>query len=173
MLRRIMLAAFALSVVTVAPAAAHTDLTGTNPRDGQSLRKPPAEITLTFGEDLLDGGDKLVAKDADGTPVALGQPRVDGPVLSADWPKAAADGTYTVSYRAVASDGHPLQGKFSFTVTAPKPASPSASAPGQAPPTAEPAAAQTTATNPWLIAGPALLIVVLAAAGFFVWRSRE
>lgn len=162
MLRRI-LAVCALLVVMSAPAQAHTDLVSSAPRDGQTLKKAPQSVTLTFGEDLLPGGDKLVAKDDAGARIDL-EATTDGPRLSAPWPAQANAGTYKVAYRAVAADGHPLEGSITFTIAAPA-QSPS--------PAALPAETPASASNPWLIAGPALLVLVLGAGGYLVWRSRE
>ena len=168
-MRRILFVLFAYVLLAVSPAAAHTDLVSSDPTDGQTLKKPPSTISLTFGEDLLTGGNRLVAQDQDGVAVEIGAPQVAGTVLSATWPGSAAQGTYTVSYRTVAQDGHPLEGKVRFTIASPAATSPTAA-------TAASPAAQTVpdkAPNPALILGPLLLVVLLGGAGFFVWRSRE
>lgn len=171
-MRRILFALFACVLLAVSPAAAHTDLVSSEPSDGQTLRKPPRTISLTFGENLLSAGSRLVAQDADGAAVTIGSPQVDGAVLSAAWPSSAAQGAFTVSYRTVAADGHPLEGKVRFTIAAPAPAS--ATPATQVSPAAGTVPDQTSQTvNPALIWGPLLLVVLLAGAGVFVWRSRE
>lgn len=169
MFRRALLAAAAFAVFAVAPVAAHTDLESSTPANGATLQKVPEQVTLTFGEDLLAGGDRIVAKDDMGVQINLGPTQVKGPQLSATWPATADGGTYTVSYRAVAADGHPLEGRIRFTIVT-ESAAPVASPTPVAAQTTEP---EQSATNPWIIAGPVLLIAVLAAGGLFVWRSRE
>ncbi len=168
-MRRILFVLFAYALLAVSPAVAHTDLVSSDPGDGQTLKKAPGTISLTFGEELLSAGSRLVAQDEDGVAVEIGPPRVTGPKLSATWPGSAAKGTYTVSYRTVAQDGHPLEGKVRFTIASPAATSPT-------PATAASPAAQTVpdeASNPALILGPLVLVVLLGGAGFFVWRSRE
>lgn len=162
--RRWMLLVAAFFVVSIAvPAAAHTDLVSSDPQEGQTLTTSPDTIRLTFGEDLLTAGDRLVAEDADGASVDLGPSSVKGAVLSADWPTTAGAGQYTVSYRAVAEDGHPLEGRITFQIKD-KSASPS--------PVAAPTQTQPQSSSPVRILAPALLIAALLGAGFFVWRSR-
>ena len=76
--RRAAACAAAFTVLAVAPAAAHTELISSSPKDGAALSAPPDEVSLKFGEDLLAGGDKLVAEDAQGATVDLGPSTVDG-----------------------------------------------------------------------------------------------
>lgn len=168
--RWVLLVAVLLALTTAAPAAAHTELVSSDPADGQSLSEPPDELTLRFGEDLLPAGAELVAKDASGARVDLGQPEVDGATLSASWPAEAAGGDYTVAYRAVAGDGHPLEGTFGFRITEPEQpeAAPAVSAsPATAPQPADPDSGGTPN-----LAIPVLFVAALLAVGFFVWRSR-
>ena len=111
-----LLAMALLAVTAVTPAVAHTDLVSSDPADGQTLSAPPQKLTMRFGEDILDGGARVVAEDDRGAEVALGPVQVAGPDLIATWPQTAAAGKYTVAWRAVSDDGHPLEGTFAFTV---------------------------------------------------------
>ena len=163
----VLLAVALLAVAAATPAAAHTDLISSDPADGRTLSAPPEQVTLRFGEDILDGGAKVVAKDDRGARVDLGPPEVAGPKVSVAWPQTAAAGTYTVAWRAVSDDGHPLEGTFAFTVQA---ASPSADPDS---PAADPTPAadgqQGTGVN---LAVPGLFVIALLAIGLIVWRSR-
>lgn len=163
--RGLMLALTA-AVVFAAPASAHTDIVSSDPADGQTLKKAPAEVSLRFGEDLIDGGQKLVATDAAGDRLPL-DATISGPTISAPWPAEQSAGTYNVSYRVVAADGHPLEGKIRFTIKE----QPAATAqPVQPSPVADTAPESgSTGIN---VVAPLLLGAALAAAGFFVWRSR-
>ncbi len=162
----VLLVAVALALVPVLPAAAHTDLISTNPDAGSSLDSPPEQLLMRFAEDILDGGARVVARDESGADVALGTPRVDGAVLSAQWPATADSGRYTVAWRAVGDDGHPLEGQFAFQIrTAEQPAA------QPSPVAAEEVVADEPQQGVNLLL-PALLVVVVGAVGFFVWRSR-
>lgn len=149
-----------------APAHAHTDLESTSPTDGQTLKAAPRQVSLTFAESLLKGGQRLVAQNAAGDKIELSA-TVDGTSISAPWPQSEQSGRYKVSYRVVAEDGHPLEGAITFTVDAP-----AASASPVSAPSPEPTVQETStgsAMNLWL---PALLVIAALVAGFFIWRSR-
>ncbi len=173
----VLLVAALMALFTVAPAAAHTSLISTDPADGQTLKKPPATVSLRFAEPLLDAGARMVAKDSTGATIELGPAQVQGQTLTAPWPTAADSGTYTVAYRAVAGDGHPLEGRFSFSIESatrsPEPPAPAESAVPPAPDvSASPVSAatgQSTGINPlvWVLAAVALL-----GGGVLIWRSR-
>ncbi len=162
--RRAVVSAAAFTLIAAAPAAAHTELLSSDPAEGATLTAPPTQVALTFGEDLLTAGDKLVAQDAQGTKVDLGPSQVDGAVLSAPWPATAAAGQYRVSYRAVAEDGHPLEGTISFTIK------------GDAAPEVSPSPAAQQQSNDSSSAAkiwaPIALLAALLIAGGLFWRSR-
>ena len=173
----VLVVAALMALFTVAPAAAHTSLISTDPADGQTLKKPPATVSLRFAEPLLDAGARMVAKDTAGATIDLGSAQVQGQTLTAQWPATADSGTYTVAYRAVAGDGHPLEGRFSFSIESatrsPEPPAPAESAVTASPEvSASPVAAateQNSGINPlvWVLAALALL-----GGGIFIWRSR-
>jgi len=95
---RALLAVALLVTAAATPAAAHTDLVSTDPADGKVLSAPPERLTMRFGEDILDGGARVVAQDQSGGKVDLGPAQVNGPELTAAWPGNAAEGTYTVVF---------------------------------------------------------------------------
>jgi hypothetical protein len=170
LVRRAVLVAAAATVLAAAPAAAHTDLVSSSPKQGAELKAAPQRVTLTFGEDLLPAGDRLVARTAEGAQVDLGPSTVTGAELSAEWPQSAASGEYRVAYRAVASDGHPLEGTVSFTITATQASSQPSPAAAEAPAPAEPA--DQEGSNALRLWAPLALIAALLVAGVFMWRSR-
>lgn len=108
-----------LAVVAVlalaGPARAHDQLTDSSPADGQTLHEPPEELVLNFSGELSDLGTQLVAAGPGG-PVADGEPMVEGTRLTQRLRTGATAGDYTVTWRVVSSDGHPIAGEFSFTV---------------------------------------------------------
>lgn len=171
-LRRVwaLLAVVLFATAVASPAAAHTDLVSSSPANGATLDAAPDRITLKFAEAVLPSGAQIVAKSADGTKVALGPAEVSGAKVTAAWPSAAAEGAYKVSWRVAGGDGHPLDGTFGFTVKAADPTEPAS--PEPAPVTSASPVADTTEESGVNLLLPALFIAALAAAGFFVWRSR-
>ncbi len=98
------------------PAAAHAELVATNPANGAQLAEAPDEIEMTFTEsvDVLDDGFRLV--DSVGATVPTAEPVADGHTISWPMPADLPDGPYTVTWKLVSSDGHPVAGAFSFGV---------------------------------------------------------
>ncbi|MDR7280909.1 copper resistance CopC/CopD family protein [Catenuloplanes atrovinosus] len=114
-----LLGALAVLIGPVSPASAHAVVVDTVPARGSVVGSAPATVTITFSEAvrLVPGKVKVVAPD--GTPVTGGEPTLTGAVMSI--PIAPAErplGTYTVSYRVVSADSHPVGGGFSYSVGA-------------------------------------------------------
>jgi copper transport protein len=114
----------ALVLGTAVPASAHAALIHTDPADGSVVATAPQRVVLTFSEGVLLSDDSLRVLDPHGTNVAVGTPgHADGPDSgsTATVPLRAglADGTYTVAWRAVSQDSHPVTGAFTFSVGAP------------------------------------------------------
>lgn len=108
----------ATSLLGINPAAAHDELVFTNPADGATLTEAPASLELTYSGDIMDvdGANQVRVTNAAGESVTDGTPDIDGKVVTQDLATAAADDTYTVTWRVVSSDGHPIQGTFTYTV---------------------------------------------------------
>lgn len=108
----------AASLLGMNPATAHDELVSTNPTDGATLTEAPASLELTYSGDIMDvdGANQVRVTNAAGESVTDGDPEVDGTVVTQALATAAADDTYTVTWRVVSSDGHPIQGTFTYTV---------------------------------------------------------
>jgi len=109
-----------LATLTAGPAAAHDRLLSSDPADGAQLDTPPAAITLTFSTEPLGIEPQVVVSDSTGTVVAQGAPAIEGSTATFAIDPAVALGgdTYSVAWRVVSSDGHPIEGTFAFTVAA-------------------------------------------------------
>lgn len=108
-----------LTVLLVAPgglAQAHDELIASDPKDGATLEEAPDAITLTFSGPISDLGVQVVLEDASGEALTEGEPRVEGTEVQQDLADLDA-GAYTALWRVTSSDGHPISGDLSFTVT--------------------------------------------------------
>ncbi|WP_043502314.1 copper resistance CopC family protein [Georgenia sp. SUBG003] len=162
-----------LAVVLAPPAHAHDVLTGSQPVDGAQLDAAPAEIVLTFNNELLDTAQAVVVTDASGATVAEGEPTIAG--TDATFPLPALDaGAYTAAWSVVSSDGHRIDGELGFAVAgaAEEPTTEAGAAPSAPAPTASPdsvTAPDATATAPAEESAPATglpaWLVVLLAVG--------
>ncbi|APX32795.1 hypothetical protein BH708_08745 [Brachybacterium sp. P6-10-X1] len=111
-------AALTLGVLTLLPlpAHAHDTLIETDPSDGETLETSPEALTLTYSADILEVSPVVRIDDEDGDTLAEVTPTVDGPTVTAELEEPLAAGTYTVQWRVVSSDGHPIEGSFTFDV---------------------------------------------------------
>ena len=109
-------AALALATtIAFAPAAsAHDELTGTMPKNGATVTSAPSSLELTFAEKPLAVGNQISVKAPDGS-TSKATPKVDGSTVSAPF-AGHGDGAYTVTWRVVSSDGHPISGSYTFTL---------------------------------------------------------
>jgi methionine-rich copper-binding protein CopC len=124
-MKRILTAAATLSLSVAAiigvsgPALAHSELIETSPAAGATVDAGRIPITLIFGEELLTGDDSIahqvVITNEAGERVPALCASADGFELST---AAAIDqpGKYTVAWRTVSADGHPVDGTFEFKV---------------------------------------------------------
>ena len=99
-----------------APASAHTDLVGGSPEPGEVLQTPVTQVELTFASDLLEEGSQILVRDPKGLERA-GATAVSGASATVSVKPLQVAGRYTVAYRAVAVDGHPITGSYRFRVS--------------------------------------------------------
>ncbi|MFM8515774.1 MAG: copper resistance protein CopC [Actinomycetota bacterium] len=114
---RYLVSLLALAVFLAPSASAHSDLVGTTPADGAVIAEAPASITLQFNEEPLDSLVDVVITDAEGDVVAMDAAEAAGTDVLVPWPGSLGAGDYTVAYRVVSADGHPVTGTFTFTYT--------------------------------------------------------
>ncbi|MDX3244867.1 copper resistance CopC/CopD family protein [Streptomyces sp. ME18-1-4] len=115
------------------PASAHAALRSADPADGSVVKTAPGSITLTFTESvgLLD--DSFRVFDPDNQRLKTGKSEhADGRADTAriTLPGKLGTGTFTVAWRVVSADSHPIAGAFTFSVGEPSaipPALPSTS----------------------------------------------
>ncbi|AGP56600.1 copper resistance protein CopC [Streptomyces rapamycinicus] len=103
-------------------ASAHAALTSTDPADGSVVKTAPREVTLNFSEGVLLSGDSVRVLDPKGKRVDTGKTaHVDGKssTAAAGLHSGLPDGTYTVAWKAVSEDSHPVSGAFTFSIGAP------------------------------------------------------
>ncbi|MCT1356466.1 copper resistance CopC family protein [Rothia kristinae] len=111
------LLALCLALFAGAPAAqAHDELLQADPADGARLAQAPDRVTLTYSGDITALGNEVRVTDSHGKTVSTGDVTVDGTHVIQRISPDAGDETYTVSWRVVSSDGHPIEGTYSFTV---------------------------------------------------------
>ena len=110
---------FALAMLSVAsPAFAHAMLERASPLVGSEVSAAPHEITLTFTEGVEPLFSTIELRDAHGTVMATGKPRMEqgnNRRLIVELP-ALGSGSYTVTWHATSVDTHKTEGSYQFTV---------------------------------------------------------
>lgn len=150
-------------LVSSAPAQAHDYLESSDPANGSTVSAIPGKIELTFDHTPIAINSIVRVEDSTGIDQADGPVSiVDNQVSQAVKP-GAPQGKYTVVWRVVSSDGHPIDGTFTFTAGGPNAA-----------PAPAPTATQANAGLPTqlIVVGVvgAALVLGLVVAGILIRR---
>ena len=98
-----------------AAAFAHSEKEGTTPPDGATLSETPEMIHMVFEDPMRITLVRLLDQDGAEMPIE----RETGLEPSTEFhaePEPLTPGLYLVEWRGLASDGHAMQGSFSFTI---------------------------------------------------------
>lgn len=177
--------ALLLTAIGAGPAQAHDALQSTSPARDSTVTTAPTTVALTLSEPPTDSESLnlslITVTDSTGKTLSDGQVTVTGPTISTNV-TPGSNGPYTVLWRTVSSDGHPIEGNYSFTVQDPA-AVPPASSTATVPPSDTLSATQSAAANTVPKApGPddsnALLTVgigavILAVLGGIIYLARR
>lgn len=157
---------------------AHTGLEKAAPGEGETVKDDVRNIDLIFDTNI-ESSSTFDVRDQTGKVIKPSDIRVKGKTLSGILEEPLPPGEYTVHWRIIGADGHPVEGSYSFAVIAAdkeKPTEKSASekASQESPRKTEkkPAASPKPAGTPW-VAGMLLALLIGAVAGlFWIWRKR-
>ncbi|MER6139384.1 copper resistance protein CopC [Streptomyces sparsogenes] len=108
--------------VGASPASAHAALTATDPADGAVVKTAPSQVRLTFSEGVLLSRDSVRVLDPNGKRVDTGGPAHVGgrsSTAAVALHSGLPDGTFTVAWKVVSEDSHPVAGAFTFSIGAP------------------------------------------------------
>jgi hypothetical protein len=182
-LRRATLVALLLTLLTAAPALAHTSLVKSTPAAGAVLPTAPTTISLTFGEAVTLPPDPLQITGPGGAAWTVGKATIDDATVSFPVTATGPAGAYTMAWQVIADDGDTVKGTVPFTLSAPAtPPTTAAPATAAAAPTTAAAAAPPTTVGQqaetssggvpawvWVV----VVVVVVAAIAGWVVRSRR
>jgi putative copper export protein/methionine-rich copper-binding protein CopC len=112
--------ALGLLLATPRPALAHLHLRHSSPAAKAVLDTVPREIRLVFTEAPALAVSSIRLLAADGSEVPLGALGIDPDSATALVARITAAqlsaGSYTVVWRTASADGHPMEGRFGFTI---------------------------------------------------------
>lgn len=143
-----------LGTAIATPALAHTALKSSSPKKGATVETLD-EVKLTFTESVKF--PVVLVRDAGGKAYADGKPDADGPVITQKVTGPLPSGKYTIAWRVVSADGHPVEGEIPFTVRAPEPSPEASPSPTDtlAPPAGDATASPATTAPSEVTATPA------------------
>ncbi|MFD1863653.1 copper resistance protein CopC [Planococcus chinensis] len=195
-MKKIMMLLMVFLMLTPFAAHAHTALTDSNPASGETLAEQPGQIELTFNTDIEEGSS--MALQGPNGAVEVAELSLNANMMFGSVPTDLENGSYTISWKIIGADGHPIEGEVPFSVEI---AAPAAEEPEEEPaeesaatePTAEPAATEPTAEpaatekqdgiegaaaaseeeNGFLTIGLVLLLVILAGAAILLLVKRK
>jgi methionine-rich copper-binding protein CopC len=145
----VVLACAALAVV-VSPAEAHNVLSGSDPKNGAELAKWPADVLLEFDQPVRQGFTQVTVTGPEGARFDRGEPSVSRTKVRMTLADPGPAGEYVIGYRILSSDGHPVAGKVTFTLSAAgaAPAATATPTPGDTDQATDQATAPTTVAPP-------------------------
>ena len=107
--------ALGFTLLWSAPASAHDRLVSSNPEHGEELDEQPDWLEMEFSGQLQQVGAEIKVMH-DGTDVSAGEITIEDRTLKSALPDDLKPGAYTVNWRVVSEDGHPISGTFDFTL---------------------------------------------------------
>jgi methionine-rich copper-binding protein CopC len=120
--------ALVLGALTATPALAHARLLDSTPGKGESAESV-TEVELVFSDKIRMA--KVIVTDAQKKTYQAGEAERSGTTVRQRLTGPLPAGTYTVAYRVVGEDGHPIEGSdLTFTATGGEAAEPAPSAGG-------------------------------------------
>ncbi|PIC63027.1 copper resistance protein CopC [Sporosarcina sp. P13] len=113
-MKRIISMTFLIIVLLSNTVYAHTNLTTSSPMDGEEVNGEVYEIVLEFNT-RIETTSTIKVFDETEEEVSL-TTQVDDNVMVGGFMSPLTHGTYTVEWKIIGADGHPMQGTYSFMV---------------------------------------------------------
>jgi len=102
-------------------ASAHGEIVSTFPEQYTNATPIPTQVWIEFDGNLqtLDGQaiNTIDVVDSTGLTVSYGDPIIEGGKISTKLSGQSAPGVFTVNYRIVSEDGHPVEGSYTFNAS--------------------------------------------------------
>jgi copper resistance protein C len=125
MLNKIALLSTLLLFIFGANVFAHSHLEESAPQNGEIVTQSLKDITLTF-ETALEPTSSFTLIDGNHTAIPLSTVSITGNQLIANVEDDLTNGAYTIHWKIIGEDGHPLEGDIPFTMNLPENAAPPA-----------------------------------------------
>ncbi|MEK4485915.1 copper resistance protein CopC [Psychrobacillus sp. FSL H8-0484] len=105
-----------LLLITFAPSAlAHSGLETSIPQDGEVMKDEISTLLLTFNT-RIEGNSTFKISPVDGQEIPLEELQVREKEMVGSLKSPLENGKYTVTWKIIGEDGHPIENSYSFTV---------------------------------------------------------
>jgi methionine-rich copper-binding protein CopC len=151
-------------------AQAHAKLTGSSPGAGSTWEVAPTKVILEFNENVQANFAVVTVAGPGGSAISTGHVSVTDNKVIAGVRRPTQPGDYTVAWRVVSEDGHPVDGEFTYTLT--RRAMGNTQRSSQPPPVAS----HASNSSGWLRSATGLLAVVVSVvlvASALLWFQRR
>ncbi|MGG4341773.1 copper resistance CopC family protein [Paenibacillus lautus] len=111
-----------LLLILVFPTAtwAHSKLETSTPAADAKLTESVQEVSLSFNENIDENLSTLKIKNAQGESVEVAEVKINQNTMQGTLAAPLPSGSYTVEWKIVGGDGHPVDGTYAFEVDAPE-----------------------------------------------------
>ncbi|MBG9596505.1 copper resistance CopC/CopD family protein [Bacillus mycoides] len=100
--------------------SAHAYVVKSNPTENETLKKAPSIVKIEFDEDIqVSSFNTLFVRDTSGQRVDLKDAHIDTKnkkLLEAGLKENLKNGLYSIQWKAISADGHPIQGVIPFRI---------------------------------------------------------
>ena len=114
-MKRIISATLILLFAFSSAVSAHTGLTSSSPADGEDVAEDVHEIVLEFNTKIETTSTVKVFNENE-EEIIVSNIQVNDNVMTGGFMSPLDNGTYTVDWKIIGADGHPIQGTYSFMV---------------------------------------------------------
>ncbi|MCU4965074.1 copper resistance CopC family protein, partial [Bacillus paranthracis] len=101
-------------------ASAHAYVVKSNPTENETLKKAPSVVKIEFDEDIqISSFNTLYVRDTSGKRVDLKDAHIDKKnkkLLEAGLKENLKNGLYSIQWKVISADGHPIQGVIPFRI---------------------------------------------------------
>ena len=114
-MKKIMSATLILLFAFATTVSAHTGLTSSSPADGEVVAEDIHEVILAFNSKIESTSTVKVFNEKE-EEIIVSHIQVADHVMTGAFMSPLDKGTYTVDWKIIGADGHPIQGSYSFVV---------------------------------------------------------
>ncbi|MGE6550533.1 copper resistance CopC/CopD family protein [Bacillus mycoides] len=115
-----LLIACVLIILIPKSASAHAYVVKSNPAENETLKKAPSVVKIEFDEDIqVSSFNTLFVRDTSGKRVDVKDAHIDKKnkkILEAGLKENLKNGLYSIQWKAISADGHPIQGVIPFRI---------------------------------------------------------